>query len=284
MIVLANMRRGNSAHDRRERSMASQTAAFFRHAAVACAAIVGATSFAATADERPYVRVHIDRMPAAKAKQFADARRDWITFVAEKKLFDPWWGTFLEWQGHGFLSLRPFKSLAELERPSPTAPKDEAYRAAVDRYTEQSDEALVFPHTSQIWAVVPELGYQPEQAAVTLFAPCGGTLSIDTVAPMRDEDAYEESWKKVHDALRKVHYPLTHVVYSTRYGDGRMMSFWLAGSAAAFEQAPPLDKAVADALGAAPAAELLTTLRHSITTSDSAALTCRPDLSTARGD
>lgn len=264
--------------------MAWQTAAFFRHAVVACAAIVAGNSFAATADERPYVRVHVDRMPAAKMKQFADARRDWVAFVADKKLFDPWWGTFLEWQGHGFMSLRPFKSLAELERPSPAAPKDEAYRAAVDRYTEQSDESLIFPHTSQIWAVVPDLSYQPEQAATTLFVPCSGTLSIDTVAPMRDEDAYEESWKKVHDALRKVHYPLTHVMYSTRYGDGRMMSMWLAGSAKAFERAPSLDKAVAEALGAPAAAELLATLRQSITASDSAALTCRPDLSTARID
>jgi hypothetical protein len=264
--------------------MALHTAAFFRHAVAACMAFAAVTSDAAQADERPYVRVHVDRMPAAKMKQFADARRDWIAFVAEKKLFDPWWGTFLEWQGHGFLSLRPFKSLTELERPSPTAPKDEAYRAAVDRYTEQSDEALIFPHTSQIWAVVPELGYQPEQAAVTLLAPCSGTLSIDTVAPMRDEDAYEESWKKVHDALRKVRYPLTHVVYSTRFGDGRMMSFWLAGTASAFEQAPSLDKAVAEALGAPAASELLATLRRSITASDSAALTCRPDLSTASGN
>ena len=132
--------------------------------------------------------------------------------------------------------------------------------------------------------MVPELGYQPEQAVATLFAPCSGTLSIDTVAPMRDEDAYEESWKKVHDALRKVHYPLTHVMYATRFGDGRMMSLWLAGSASAFEQALSLDKAVADALGPAAAAELLATLRRSVTASDSAALTCRPDLSTARGD
>jgi len=268
--------------------MAIRTVLIFRQAvqslAVACIAMLGATRVAATTEERPYVRVHVDRMPAAKMKQFADARRDWVAFVTERKLYDPWWGTFLEWQGYGFLSLRPFKSLAELERPSPAEPEDQAYRAAVDRYTEQSDEVLIFPHTYQIWATVADLSYQPQQGAVTLFGPCSGTLSIDTVAPMRDENAYAESWERVHDALRKVRYPLTHVMFRTRFGDGRMMSAWLAGSATAFEQAPSLDKAVAEALGPTAAAELLATLRRSITTSDSAALTCRPDLSTARGD
>jgi hypothetical protein len=268
--------------------MAIRTRLIFRQVvrsiAIACIATVGGLSSAATADDRPYVRVHVDRLPAAKVQQFADARRDWVAFLAGKKVFDPWWGTYLELKDRGFLSLRPFKSLAELERPSPEAPKDEAYRAAVERYTAQSDEALIFPHTSQVWATVADLGYQPEQGAATLSGPCSGTFSFDTVAPMRDESAYAESWEKVHAALRKVRYPLTHVMFRTRFGDGRMMSAWLAGSAAAFEQAPSLDKAVADALGAALAAELLATLRRSVTSSESSPLTCRPDLSTARGD
>jgi hypothetical protein len=253
-----------------------------RHASVALVAALGAQ--AALAGDMPDVRVHMDMLPAGKVRQFAEARRDWVAFVREGKRADPWWGTFLELHGRGFLSLRPFKSLAELERSSAQAPKDDAYRAAVDRYTRESDEALVFPHTTQVWTALPELSFYPDQDAASVFGPCSGSWTFDTVAPMRDEDAYVESWEKVHDALRRVHYPLTHLMWRTRFGDGRMMSGWLAATPAEFAQAPSIDKALVEALGPDDAARLLDTLRRSVTASESYPLTCRPELSTARSD
>ncbi|MET0552381.1 MAG: hypothetical protein ABW221_05050 [Vicinamibacteria bacterium] len=242
-----------------------------------CALVVLASGAgAASIDTAPYVRAHLDHVRPEHMASFAEARREWKDFLAPRGLPDAWGGTVLEVEGRGFYSLRPLPTLDALVAPRPPAPTDEAYAAAQRRYNQRSDAVLVFPHATQVWSRDDDLSYRPAAGPATLAAACSGTLAFDSVEPLAWA-AYEQAWTRVHDALRRVAYPLTHVVWGSRYGDGRTVSIWIGASAEAFHAAP-LEPALVQAVGAPAAAELTSALRAATKASDVARLTCRPDL------
>jgi hypothetical protein len=227
-------------------------------------------------DTAPHVRAHLDHVRPEHMAQFAAARREWKAFLAERSLPDAWGGTMLQIEGRGFYTLRPLAALDDLTAPRPPAPTDDAYVAAQKRYNTRSDEILLFPHATQVWTRSDDLAYRPVASAPALSGACSGTIAFDSIEPLA-WDAYEQAWMRVHDALRRAAYPLTHVVFGSRYGDGRTVSIWIGPDAAAF-RAAPLEPALAKAVGAKAAAELLAALRASTKASDSSGLTCRPDL------
>jgi hypothetical protein len=228
-------------------------------------------------DTSPLVRAHLDHVRPERMAAFAEARRDWKAFLAQRGLPDAWGGTLLEIEGRGFYTLRPLETLDALIAPRPPAPTDDTYVAAQRRYNTRSDEVLVFPHATQVWSRNDDLSYRPAAGAPTLSAACSGTLAFDSVEPLAWA-AYAQAWTRIHDALRRVSYPLTHVLLGSRYGDGRTVSIWIGTDAAAF-RAAPLEPALAKSLGEAAATELLAALRASTKATESAGLLCRPDLS-----
>lgn len=232
---------------------------------------------AAAIDSAPHVRAHLDHMRPEHMAQFADARREWKAFLASRDLPDAWGGTMLEIEGRGFYSLRPLAALDDLLAPRPSAPTDDAYVAAQRRYNARSDEVLLFPHATQVWTRNEDLAYRPEQDPPALSSRCSGTIAFDSVEPLA-WDAYEQAWTRIHEALRRVAYPLTHVVLGSRYGDGRTVSIWIGRDPEAF-RAAPLEPALEKALGKKAAAGLLAALRSATKASDSGGLTCRPELS-----
>ena len=223
----------------------------------------------------PYLRAHLDRLQPAKLKQFEDGRREWLAALAVQKGFDPWWGSFFELEGLGFLSLRPLGSLGELGRKAPDTPVTPERTAAVTRYNQQSDEGLLFPHRSQIWRVESDLTYQPPGGAVALTGPGRGKVVFEGVEPTQSDD-YEKAWKEIHLALAKARFPLAHFVFSNLYGDGRVVSVWLGPAEA---HAPELEAALRLALGAERAGELLRAARAPVATTEEYPLRARPDLS-----
>ena len=239
-------------------------------------ALLVLASGAAAIDTAPHLRAHLDHVRPEDMASFAAARREWREFVGERGLPDPWGGTVLEIEGRGFYSLRPLATLDALVAPRPPAPTDDAYVAAERRYNQRSDAVLVFPHATQVWTRNDDLSYRPAAAAPALSAACSGTIAFDAVEPLA-WDAYEGAWTRVHDALRRVAYPLTHLTLGSRYGDGRTVSIWIGADAAAF-RAAPLEPALAKAVGATAATELLAALRASTKATESAGLLCRPDL------
>jgi hypothetical protein len=239
--------------------------------------VLAAGAGGAAIDTAPHVRAHLDHVRPEHMAAFAEARREWKGFLAQRGLPDAWGGTVLEVEGRGFYTLRPLETLDALVAPRPMAPTDDAYVAAQRRYNTRSDEVLVFPHATQVWTRNDDLSYRPAADAPALSARCSGTLAFDSVEPLA-WGAYEQAWTRIHDALRRVSYPLTHVVLGSRYGDGRTVSIWIGTDAAAF-RAAPFEPALGKAVGAAAATELLAALRAATKTSDSAGLTCRPDLS-----
>jgi hypothetical protein len=238
--------------------------------------VLAAQAGGAAIDTAPHVRAHLDHVRPEHMAAFAEARRDWKAFLAQRGLPDGWGGTMLEIEGRGFYTLRPLETLDALTAPRPPPPMDEAYVAAQRRYNERSDAVLVFPHATQVWTRNDDLSYRPAAGAPALSGRCSGTLAFDAVEPLAWE-AYEQAWTRIHDALRRVSYPLTHVVLGSRYGDGRTVSIWIGADAAAF-RAAPLEPALAKAVGAAGATELLAALRTATKATESAGLTCRPDL------
>jgi hypothetical protein len=249
------------------------------HRALACVLVAaGAPALAEppSIDTAPHVRAHLDHIRPEHLAQFADARREWKAFLAQRALPDAWGGTLLEIEGRGFYTLRPLATLDALVAPRPPAPTDAEYVAAQRRYNARSDAVLVFPHATQVWSRHDDLSYRLAKDAPALSSRCSGTIAFDSVEPLA-WDAYERAWTDIHDALRRVAYPLTHVVLGSRYGDGRTVSIWIGTDAEAF-RAAPLERALEKAVGRAAAAERVAALRAATRATESAGLTCRPDL------
>lgn len=252
-------------------------APLMRHALACVLAAAGAArAETPSIDTAPLLRAHLDHVRPEHMAQFADARREWKAFLAQRALPDAWGGTLLEIEGRGFYTLRPLAALDDLVAARPAPPFDEAYVAAQRRYNTRSDEVLVFPHATQVWSRIDDLSYRPAANAPALSGACRGTIAFDSVEPLAWE-AYEQAWARIHDALRRVAYPLTHVVLGSRYGDGRTVSIWIATEADAFRSAP-LEPALAKAAGEKAATGLVDALRAATKATESAGLTCRPDL------
>lgn len=194
--------------------------------------------------------VHIDTLAPDKLLEFADARRRWVAELRRRGLSDRR-GDYLQIGERTFYSVERLGPWRDLDRLS--AQRQRVMRkmgALGTEYDRKSDEALVFPHTSEVWVEQPELGYLPSGRPLTDALQ----LVIEDVEPNAD---YEAAWRPIVAALRAARYPIERRTYFAAYGSGRVCSFWLAPSRAVLATAPPIEQLLAAQLGTTRAAELM---------------------------
>jgi hypothetical protein len=220
-----------------------------------------------------YLAVHIDTLDPARHQDFERARREWLERLAALGIDDDR-GLFLQVGEHRFLTLRPFANFAELDairasRARSLARVPTAVRAAYDG---DSDRSLVPPHRSEVWAREPALSYTP---SAPVQGRCG-EMTVEEIRPTPEHGGaqYERAWAQARVALSAAGYPLERRSWFSIYGEGRLVTLWLAGSCAELRAAPPLEQVLAER---APAA--LEALRDSTVSREARPVVVRPDLS-----
>jgi hypothetical protein len=226
---------------------------------LSCAPRPAVSSARASAPGRDdYVAVHIDTVAPALFGQFVDARREWLGELRSRHATDGR-GAFLQIGDATFYTLRHFTAFGDfdtrgeaIERSLAAVPKE-----AAERYDRLADTSLVYPHTSEIWARVADLGYAPASGALDERSACCGRLVIEDVrADPASEKTYSDATTAIASALAEARYLLTRVTYRTVFGAGHMFTLWLAPSREALDGSPGMLDAVATVRGAARAAEL----------------------------
>jgi hypothetical protein len=210
-------------------------------------------------------RVHIDHVDAAKVTQFETARKDWVAWITEHHVPDPWGGTFLQVGGTTFLTVRSFTMWAELDAKS-AAKLDAKAQAA---YNDRSDAALVPPHHSEIWVRDPDLDLGAKEVAGY------GRITYDEVKL----DADGKAWSEIKAELVAAKYPIARIGFFSQFGSGRHVSLWLAPTKAAYTAAPTIDQVLEQRLGKDRAAALLAKWRGESVQHDEQELVVRADLS-----
>lgn len=152
----------------------------------------------------------------------------------------------------------------------------EAASAAYDR---DSDDSLVYPHTSEIWELDPDLSVGGLDEAT---AGAGRIVWDDVKPDPPSEDRYGKAVAAEDDALARAKYPLTRLGFRTRFGSGHVITLWLASSAEARDAAPSVLAAVASVVGAPRAAELEAQIAGAIVHRDEQPFVVRHDLTRLR--
>jgi hypothetical protein len=198
--------------------------------------------------------VHVDTLSPDKLQSFENARVRWVALLREKRRNDRR-GLYVKIGTNTYYSIVSFARWRDLEAiGDERAATLKALPAAGKEYDDRSDEALVFPHTSEIWRELPELAYLPTGRRLTDAVQ----LVIEDVQPTAD---YEAAWKPIAAALAQAKYPVERRAYFASYGSGRMVSFWMAASPAVLRAAPTIEQALTSAVGEARAKELLAAWR-----------------------
>jgi hypothetical protein len=227
-----------------------------------------------------YVAVHVDHLQGGALRSFSEARRAWLDVLARHATTDGR-GLFLQTGDSGFLSLRPFTSLADLDRQ---ASLGKGALAAVDpldlqKYDARSDALLAPPHRSEIWRYDEALSYGAADPTVALTAAAWGKMTVEEIDPTPAGEAYDAAWKEIRAALEAESYPLVRVSYWSQYGSGDLVSFWLAKSQRQFLETPSIEAAVTLALGGDAAEALFARQKKTVLASDSIDVIPRLDLS-----
>jgi hypothetical protein len=251
---------------------------------VAAAQTAALAAPATVAPPAPYRAIHIDTLVPEKRAQFEAARKEWVTELRRVGASD-WRGLFLEVGQDRFYSVRPLEAFASLD-PKPSEPgaaqkpdEPEPSEAAGKRYDDLSDDALAYPHTSEIWRPAKSLGYAPPSGVVTeQTAECGTLLIEDLRADTTSMTRYRNAVHEVLAALGEAHYPLTRIAYATAYGAGHLYTFLLAPSRAALAAAPKIEEVLTQARGAAKAKEILADIDAVVIRRETLPVTIRRDL------
>ena len=194
--------------------------------------------------------VHVDTIIPDKLQQYADARRNWVTALRQHGLSDRR-GDYLQIGEHTFYSVEPFRRWREIDELADERGRvDDKMGAATRQYDRLCDDALAFPHASEIWNEEPTLGYSPSHRPLSDAL----TVVVEDVDPRAD---YEAAWKPIAEALTQARYPLERRTFFAHFGSGRYWSFWLASSRALVTAAPPIEQVLATQLGSERAAELM---------------------------
>ena len=228
-----------------------------------------------------YRVVHIDTLAPEKATQFEAARRAFVVELRRTGASDLR-GRFFQVVGVGFLTLRTLARFGELDERGPAVARamQGVPAEARERYDRLSDEALVFPHASEVWVVDEDLGYAPAGAALTETSAGAARLVIEETRPdTASEERYGAVWEEIKRALGKTRYPLARIAYRSVYGGGRLVTMWLAGSPGELAAAPTVEAALTGELGAARCAELLAAWDACVLRREMHELVPRPDLS-----
>jgi hypothetical protein len=233
----------------------------------------------------PYRWVHVDNLDAAKAARFESARKEWLQALRKggtllgdgRPLF---WHARSSPAGQTLFTFYPFRVWADLDarRQMIDRTQKKVGEAAVKAY-DAGDEALVSPHYSQVWHREPDydiaIGAAKELTELTAMV---GRLEVHDMDVRRSDD-FDRAWNQVADALVARAYPLACRVYTTTYGSGEVMIWWLARDAAAYRAAPALRVALEKQLGKKEAARLLDAIRRIAPVKESYEVERRPDLS-----
>jgi hypothetical protein len=227
-----------------------------------------------------YVAVHVDTVAPALFGQFVAARREWLGELRSRHATDGR-GVFLQVGDATFYTLRHFTSFGDfdtrgeaIERSLTAVPKEEG-----DRYDRLSDTSLVYPHASEIWARVPDLGYAPARGAVDERSACCGQLVIEDVrADPASEKKYSDATTAIDAALGEAGYPLTRITYRTVFGAGHVFTLWLAPSRELLDGSPGVLDAVARVRGAARSAELGAAIDSAVVHREAQAIVVRHDM------
>ncbi len=215
--------------------------------------------------EPPRRKVHVDHLDPAKVAQYEAARRDWVAWIKDHHVADPWGGTFFQVGGSTFLTVRAFTTWAELDATS-TAKLDAKAQAA---YNTRSDAALVPPHHNEIWVREPDLDLGASDVAGF------GRIAFDEIK-LDDDGA---AWREIKAELVAAKYPLVRIGFFSQFGSGRQISLWLAPTRAAYTAAPTIDQVLEKRLGKDRAATLLARWRGTVVEHDEQELIVRADLS-----
>jgi hypothetical protein len=236
---------------------------------------------ASVADAAPeYRSVHIDTVAPGMFAQFEDARREWLGELRRAHATDGR-GVFLQIGEGRFYTVRSFARFADfdtrgeaIERSLAAVPK-----AAGEKYDRLADTALVFPHTSEIWQVEPDLSYAPAGRALTeRTAACGRLVLEDVMPDPASEKRYADATTEIDRALAEARYPLTRETFRTALGAGHLVTLWLAGSREELDSAPTVEAAVASVRSASRAAELAAACDASVVHRTTDAMVVRHDL------
>ncbi len=209
-----------------------------------------------------------------------EARRLWLDVLSRHDTTDGR-GLFVQTGDSGFLSIRPMRSLGDVDRQASLVDGALARIDPLDlrKYDEASDALLVPPHRSEIWRFDAGLSYGTDDPVASLASAAWGKMTVEEIDPTPAGNAYEEAWKEIRAALVTQRYPLVRVAYWSRYGTGNLVTFWLAQSQASFLETVPAEAAVAAALGSERAEALVARIRAVVLASDSIDVIPRLDLS-----
>jgi hypothetical protein len=174
--------------------------------------------------------VHLDTLAPARHEQFINARLEWLAALEAAGRPRDGRGLFLELSDHRVWSLRPLRSMADLDRRR--EPEDgERLKAARQQYDARSDDALVPPHGNEIWVREPDLDFPGADPSLDEATAAASLVVVEQLLPSPPHgDEYEAAWAQAKAALQAKHYPLRRISYWSRYGSGKLITFWLARS------------------------------------------------------
>lgn len=223
---------------------------------VAAAALLGgcaSTSGSAAMEPVPFHEarlraVHLDALDPARHQEFVAARQEWLAALAAEGRPPDGRGLFLELSDHRIWSLRPLRSMADLERRR--EPEDgERLKPARRRYDERSDAALLPPHQNEIWAREPDLDFPGADPSLDEVSAGASRVVVEQILPSPPHgDDYEAAWAEVKAALQARRYPLRRISYWSRYGSGKLITLWLAHSEEELKATPPPEELVSGAV------------------------------------
>ncbi len=216
--------------------------------------------------------VHVDTLDPQKVQQFESARVRWVTRLRATHKSDRR-GLYIKIGANTYYSVVAFARWRELEAIGDERTRTvSALPAESQEYDRLCDEALVFPHGSEIWREEPALSYLPTGRRLTDAVQ----VVIEDVRPTAD---YEAAWKPIAAALAQAKYPVERRTYFSSYGSGRTISFWLAPSAAVVKTAPTLQQALTGVVGETQARALLDAWRACVLSSQTLEVEPKPEMS-----
>jgi len=235
--------------------------------------------------DAPYRAVHIDTLAPDKVERFVAARAAWKGEL-EKAGASDGRGVFLQVGDHAMYTVRSFAAFADFDTRGDAIDRSLAKvpKAASDAYDQGADSSLVYPHTSEVWQVDPQLSYAPASGALTEATAAVGRLVLDDVRPdPASRDPYWDAIDEQNQALAAAHYPLTRIGFRTMFGAGHVITLWLAPSQQALDTAPSVEAAVASVRGAERAKQLAATIAGAIVHHDEQPVVVRHDLTRLQG-
>ena len=231
-----------------------------------------AAGCASTQPSPTRLAVHVDTLDPQKIQQYETARVRWVTQLRTSHKSDRR-GLYIKIGSNTYWSLVSFRGWRELDTIGAQRRKTtDQMGGAATEYGRLCDDSLVFPHTSEIWSEEVALSYVPTGRRLTDAVQ----VVIEDVKPTAD---YEAAWKPIAAALAQAKYPVERRTFFSSYGSGRMLSFWLAPSAAVVKTAPTLLQALSGVVGEAQARALLEAWRACVLSSQTLEVEPKPEMS-----